>query len=164
MARQLLILRHAKAAWGAANEDVARELTDKGLAEAKRVGDWLQTQRIVPDLVLCSTATRAVQTCEAVTKAAGWPPLPTQFESSLYLAELPQLSAMLQNLAAHYQTVLLIGHNPGLEELAIFISKTKLPRTFAGELLATANLVQFSLSADWHELAAQGELRQLFRP
>ncbi len=164
MSRQLILLRHAKAIWGAANEDVARELNPTGVAEAGRVGDWLKTQHIIPDIVICSTARRAVQTCEIVAKTVGLDQASIQFEQGLYLAEYSALLAMLQKLASRYHTVMLVGHNPGLEDLAIAISKTKLPRTFAGELLATANLLQFSLPDDWHHLDGQSEMMQFFRP
>ena len=164
MSRQLILLRHAKASWGAANEDVARELNQTGVAEAKAVGEWLKTHGIRPDVVICSSARRTVQTWENLVKPAGFAPANIQFEQNLYLAELAVLTAQLKNLAQFYQTIMLIGHNPGLEELATYVSNIILPRTFAGELLATANLLLFTLPDDWADLAAQGELLHVFRP
>lgn len=165
MSRELLLLRHAKTEWENPQGDVARGLLPQGLEEANATGAWFAAQHIEPTCVYCSTARRTQQTWEAVAAAAHWHKLIPQFEPRLYLAELPTLQQLLAEVPATAQQLLLIGHNPGLEQLATFLCDRPMPRNTVGDILATANVVRLRLPDDWHKLgAASGVLRDVFRP
>ncbi len=111
-AHRLYLLRHADAASvGTDWRDVTRELTPKGRAQARAVGDLLASQRI--DLVLCSSATRARQTTELLHMQA-----PVRYLDRLYNAGTRQLLAELTGVEDQLRTVLVVGHAPGIPALA----------------------------------------------
>lgn len=113
--RKIVLLRHAHAEPARAGQtDIERPLSTGGLAEAEAAGRWLREQSLVPDAVLCSTATRARQTLDGVRRALALPE--ARFSADLYEAMPGELIRQLDTVA-EAGCVLLIGHNPGLEEL-----------------------------------------------
>lgn len=110
--KRLILMRHAKSDWDdPALPDHDRTLNKRGRRAASALGDWLRANGLVPDQILCSSATRIQETCARLAL-----PLEPEIQRALYLAEAP---AMLRALhAAHGDTVLMIGHNPGIAELA----------------------------------------------
>jgi phosphohistidine phosphatase len=126
--KHLTLLRHAKAAAGSAEADHARPLNDRGRATAER----LARPRTAPDLVLCSTATRARETFEVIDGA--WAePVPVLYERDLYMAEAKALARRISHLDDKLRDVWLIGHNPGLHELACLLGeRASNRRAFAG--------------------------------
>jgi phosphohistidine phosphatase len=117
-ARNLVLLRHAKAENPAGVADDQRPLSARGHADAQAAGAWLAT-RHVPELVLCSPSKRTRQTWHAI--AANLPPAPepaVTYERRLYLGGTEDLLAMVREIADSVSTVLVIGHNPTLTQLA----------------------------------------------
>ena len=112
MTRTLILMRHAKSDWGHAGlADHDRPLNARGTRDAPRMGAWLRGKGHLPDEVLCSTATRTRQTLEGLGLS-----VPARFIPALYHAEP---AAMLETLAeATGQTVLMLGHNPGIAAFA----------------------------------------------
>lgn len=166
MSRELLLVRHGKAEWDNPQGDAARVLTQTGIDEATAVGKWLRDLHILPDLVLCSAATRTQQTWENIATAAQYPTtVGVDLESSLYLAEETQLLAALALLLPTARCVMLVGHNPGIERLATYLTDRPLPRNSIGEVMATANTVHLRLPESWQSLSkGSGELIHFFRP
>ena len=115
--RQLLILRHAKTERSNAGGDHARRLIERGRADAARMGDYLLEQGLKPAMALVSDATRARETFEALARAFN-APVRTSFDRALYLAAPDTLIDALREAPDDCQTLLLVGHNPGLHELA----------------------------------------------
>lgn len=118
MTRTLTLLRHAKTERGDADTpDRDRKLLDRGRADAPEIGAWIAANAAKPDLVLCSTATRAVETWELVAPAvcAGR----VTFRDDLYLAEADELMAIVRALDDGVQHVMIVGHNAGLEDFAV---------------------------------------------
>ncbi|MFF5858671.1 SixA phosphatase family protein [Streptomyces sp. NPDC012751] len=114
--RRLVVLRHAKSAWPEGVEDRLRPLSPRGLRDAPAAGRVLAGGGPLPDLVLCSTAVRARRTWELV--AAGWAtPPPVRYDRRLYAADVEELLAVVREVPADVRTLLLVGHNPGLQEL-----------------------------------------------
>ena len=113
----LYILRHGKAAKARKGaEDFARPLTAAGRAAARKIGRYLKRERITPSLVFCSPAARARETLAETEAAAGqryW----TEFVPELYMASLETLTEILE--ASDAETLMLVGHNPGLHELGL---------------------------------------------
>ena len=118
----LLLLRHAKSSWddpGLADYD--RPLAKRGKKAAPEIGAALAAKGLRPDLVLCSSAVRARETLELVLKALGPPAPEVRYDEELYMAAPAILIARLRKHMADPaspQHVMLVGHNPGFEELA----------------------------------------------
>lgn len=155
----LLILRHAKSGHEDGLPDEARTLTERGRKASKRMGKVAVEYDLVPELVLCSTAVRARETIAGFLMTAPQTG-PVMYLSELYLAEP---SAYLKALSEHggdVDRVMVVGHNPGLEDLV---------RDLTGERveLPTAALVECALEIrKWSELTFEspGELKRFFRP
>lgn len=118
----LILLRHAEAMQLAVDgSDRERPLSLRGEEEARAAGAWLREQRVAPDTVLCSPARRAQMTVERAldTLGAGTP----RFLPDIYDGTPGDLLSLLESHAAQARQALLVGHNPGLEQLlALLIS------------------------------------------
>ncbi len=114
--RQLILLRHAHAeSAGAGEDDAGRPLSSAGRAEAQAAGKWLREHGIHPDRVLCSPTTRTRETWESID-AELKSGLAVQFEPSIYDATPGALIA-LADANRDAARLVLVGHNPGLEQL-----------------------------------------------
>ncbi|SEQ01606.1 SixA phosphatase family protein [Microlunatus flavus] len=119
-ARRLVLLRHAKSSWAEAGlADADRPLNDRGRRDAAAAGRWLAAEVGRPDLVLCSTALRTRQTWSGATSAA---PLladvPVRYEAAVYEAWSDTLLDLVRALAPDVRTAVLVGHSPGVPDLA----------------------------------------------
>ena len=115
--KTLLILRHAKSSWkntGLADHD--RPLTKRGKRDAPRMGRLLRDENLTPDLIVSSTAKRALDTAEAVAEASGYEG-EVESRPEFYMAGPEAYLRALRALSDDYECVMVIGHNPGLEEL-----------------------------------------------
>ena len=109
--KRLVLMRHAKSDWSFNLEDHARPLNARGQSAAKAMGDWLRAQGYLPDQVLCSDATRTRETLSRLGLE-----VPVQFSRDLYLADPKTMFEALRNATG--ETVMLIGHNPGICAMA----------------------------------------------
>lgn len=145
--KRLLILRHAKSSWSDASlDDWQRPLNERGRRDAPRVGDLLRDRSLIPDVIITSDAVRARTTAQAVAKAAGYS-REIVVDPSLYHATPEDVLAVLNGVRDEAaRTVLIVGHNPGLEDLV-----QQLTGQYHG--LATAALVELAVPIDrWSEL------------
>ena len=141
---RLFVLRHAKSSWkdpGQADHD--RPLAGRGRRAAKALARHLREERIEPELVLCSTARRARETLERIEPALGVADV--RFEPALYGASAGALLERLHDVPDHVGSVMLIGHNPGLQELALELAHSgpklhELAAKFPTAALATLEL------------------------
>lgn len=116
------LLRHAKAVpQEEGGPDRDRPLEPGGRRAAQALAQWIAEHRLSPALVLCSPALRARQTLEIVAPSFPQPPQ-ILLEERLYLANARQLLARLREVPASIASVMLVGHNPGLHELAMYLS------------------------------------------
>lgn len=143
----LFLLRHAKAAPSSDSlQDFDRSLSDEGRRQAERVGKYLKEQNVDLDLVLSSTALRARETTELVLKAAQWV-TEVRYDQRIYEASRQQLLEVVSEIERHKSKVLLVGHNPALEELL-----QRLTDHFGN--MATGSLAKIDLSvSEWSEAA-----------
>lgn len=117
--KTILLLRHAKSSWNIPHQnDHDRPLNGRGERASKTMADHIASKAPRPSLILCSTATRTRQTLAPVIKALGSPTPPISLEKELYLASKDELLERLRALPEETRTVLLIGHNEGIGELA----------------------------------------------
>jgi phosphohistidine phosphatase len=118
--RQLLILRHAKSSWDDAGPDRDRPLNPRGRHAAGVMRQAMRDLGLAPDMVLVSTARRTLETLETLEP---WDDTPLiEPLDSLYLANLTELLAALHSVPETVRGVLLIGHNPGLHDLAMTLA------------------------------------------
>ena len=166
MPRELLILRHAKSSWDSdAATDYDRPLAKRGEKDAPRMGQWLRDEGVVPDMVISSPARRAEQTTLSVCQALGIKKRLIRWEAGVYGASLGGLLKVLQSCPEDAKTVLLVGHNPGLETLVEYLAGTQLPVPEDGKLLPTAAVARLELSSDWTGLGAgSAHLASITRP
>jgi phosphohistidine phosphatase len=150
--RQLILLRHAKSDWPDV-PDRERPLAKRGRRDAPRIGRWLHEHDYQPDVVVCSVARRARQTWDLVAPELGGSPA-VRFEPRAYAASALNLLYLAQELPSRYQTALLIGHNPGLSELASSLAAPAVTgnRPRPGISLPTAAVAILEFSGDWPSL------------
>jgi phosphohistidine phosphatase len=158
--KSLLVLRHAKSSWDNARlADHDRPLNDRGQKDAPRMGRLLRAEGLVPDLILSSSAERALATAEAVAVAAGYDN-EIVITRSLYHADVDTCLELLAELPDEVNRVMLVGHNPTWEMLV---------ESLTGEMelmpTAAAALIELPL-ASWQDLSEStvGKLVDLWRP
>ena len=166
--KTLLLLRHAKSAWSDARlADHDRPLNGRGERAARAMADHVAGSLPRPDLILCSTALRTRQTLAALVKRLGAPAPPVSLDKGLYLASQARLLAHLRSVADEVSTVLLIGHNDGIGDLAVALAGSgpagALDRLH--EKYPTGTLAVFALPAGWGELGpSTARLVEFTRP
>ncbi len=153
---ELHLLRHAKAVPQGEGSDRDRPLEQRGRRAAQAVAAWAAEHRLAPALVLCSPAVRTRQTLDIVAPAFARPPQ-ILFEDALYLATAGQLVARLRKITVSTTGVLIVGHNPGLHELATILSDVSsgplMARLAAG--LPTAALASYEVDVPWSAIDRQ---------
>lgn len=147
---KLSIFRHAKSSWDAvAQKDFDRPLSDRGIAAAPIMGAYLAKQQLLPDLVLSSPSARTRATC-ALAFAALKLPRQVVFEDALYLASQRTLLARIRRVDAHVHHLMVVGHNPGLQSLALALLGPATSKASAelSDKLPTAGLVVLEFDRD----------------
>jgi phosphohistidine phosphatase len=146
----LHLLRHAKSSWKEEVEDHERPLNRRGREASRRIGRTLPAAVGSLDLVLCSSARRTRETLELVVAELAVRPR-SVLEDELYEASKDQLMARLRRLDEEIGNVLLIGHNPGLRDLAIAIADTNTAgfQTLASGKFPTAARASFRVPERW---------------
>jgi phosphohistidine phosphatase len=153
--RHLLVLRHAKSAWPDGVADHERPLAPRGRRDAPAAGRALAEADLLPDLAVCSTAVRARQTWELASAQWGTPP-PVRLDARVYAADVVELLAVVHETPAEVDTLLLVGHNPGLEELVLDLAGDSLDDALDEVRLkfpTSAIAVLAWRGTDWHDLA-----------
>lgn len=159
--RQLIIVRHAKSSWPkAATPDHDRPLNARGRKDGAWVGRYLVEAGLHPQLVLCSSATRATQTLDLLGIAVG---SEIVIEDSLYGADAGTLMDRLRHIADAVGSVLIIAHNPGVEELTRVLVGDRISWV---EKFPTAAIAVVDLAIPtWASLdVGIGDLRELKTP
>lgn len=116
---RLLLLRHAKSSWNRPGRpDRERPLNERGEAAASLIGSVIEERGLTPRVVLCSTAERARQTWERVLPELGSRP-DVLYDHAIYDADAEELLAVIRRKGGTASPLLLIGHNPGIQRLAL---------------------------------------------
>lgn len=124
--RKLLLMRHAKAGRESGVSDHARRLTDRGRNDARLVAGFLQANGLAPDLALASDSKRTRETLEIACEL--FDPAPERrLEATLYLAEPGVILRAIRGVAPETKTLLVIGHNPDIAELALALADSGAP-------------------------------------
>ncbi len=158
--KTLLILRHAKSSWKEEHlSDHDRPLNKRGRHDAPRIGKLIRKKGLQPQLIICSGAKRARETAGLVTEACGYKG-ELRFSEELYAAAPEAYISVLKALDDSYEQVMVVGHNPGLEELLGELTGEE-------QTLPTAALAQVALPIQtWSELddSIDGRLTDLWVP
>jgi phosphohistidine phosphatase len=121
MTRRLVLLRHAKSAWPDL-PDHERPLAKRGRRDAPAVGRWLREAECMPDRVLCSTARRARETWQLMVPELGARPPPVSYEDRVYEAHCETLLDLARQAEPAASSMLIIGHNPGVQDLTLMLA------------------------------------------
>ena len=151
--KTLLLLRHAKSSWDEPGiDDHDRPLKKRGRRDAPAMGQLIREQDLRPECIISSTARRARETTELVSEACGYTSTP-QFSGEIYEAPPERYLSVLHQLPNAMTRILVVGHNPGMEELLEGL-------TGQGIHMPTAALAQLELPIDsWQELTASTKAR-----
>jgi len=155
---RLWLLRHAKAvALDGDGADRDRPLAPQGEAASLAVAGWMEERGLVPDMALCSSALRTRQTLALILPLLGGRPQ-VLFEDALYLADARELLARLRRLPRDRAGVLVVGHNPGLHELAVALaeSATGAHARRLRQAMPTAALACFEVADGWGAIDRTG--------
>lgn len=148
MSRELWLLRHGKAERYDGTEDFDRMLKKRGKRDTTRIGEWLKERRLIPSLVISSPAARADMSAKILCDTLEIDNQDILIEKRLYDEGLTRIKSLLSEIDPTEERVLLVGHNPELEELLVFLVKdSELPA--ADKLFPTATLARLSLPNDW---------------
>jgi len=159
MTKELFIMRHAKSSWNTDEPDLSRPLNKRGRNAAKRIGNGLARLGWIPDEILVSPANRAQQTCEIINLNVA-----VKEDSRIYEASLSDLLNVIADVPDSTDKLMLIGHNPSLEELLLHLAPAT-ERQKNGKLLTTANVVRLGIEGSWAGLnTTKGQLLGHIRP
>lgn len=165
MKRELLVMRHGKSDWGVPSSDFDRPLKARGRRGAEKIAMWLEKKQLLPDFIISSPAQRARQTAEIVTETFGQDLSIIQLDSRIYTAGIHDLMSVLVDCPDQSQRVLLVGHNPGLEELLIYLLADYPEIPSNGKLLPTAALARLKILNNWNQTKKGcAELLSIKRP
>jgi len=163
---RLLLLRHAKAAWPAGVSDLERPLAKRGQGAAVLMGQYLKDEGLMPDLALVSPARRTQETWDLVRPIIG--EVETRLDGRIYEAPVGRLLTVLQEVEPEARTVLMIGHNPGFEDLAkLLIGEGDMDGILRlGQKYPTAALAVIDFAqASWREVQRRaGRLERFMTP
>lgn len=166
--RRLILFRHAKSDWSDDGlDDHDRGLSARGRKAAGPMGAWLAGRGFRPDLVLCSTARRAKTTWD-LAKSAFTPSPKARFERGIYLAPPTALLDQVRSAEADVQTLLIVGHNPGLEQFVELLASKGDPeaRRALSEKFPTAGIAVIDFPYDdWSKISPNdGRLDRFVTP
>jgi phosphohistidine phosphatase len=151
--RTLYLLRHAKSSWSDPTlSDHERQLARRGRRDAKRIAKHLLRQGIEPELVLCSTAERTRETLELLRSALG-DTSTIRLEAQLYGASVDGLIGRVHQVPDDVTSLMLIAHNPGLHDLAVFLASPSAERERLEAKFPTAALATLTLQVTWRGLS-----------
>lgn len=165
--KTLTLLRHAKSDWSdAVQRDFDRPLNARGRRAARIIGAYMAAQTLAFDRVVASPAVRVVDTLDGVAEGYG-KALDPQYDQRIYLASPATLLDLVRETPPGLERLLLVGHNPGLEQLALELAANDVnnPMRMQVEVkYPTATLAEIAVDADCWSAAASGRIVRFVRP
>jgi phosphohistidine phosphatase len=156
--KTLFLLRHAKSSWNDETlPDFERPLNSRGREAAETMSGVLEQEKIQPDLIVSSPAVRARETIEIIMRTARLNSV-LRFDERIYEASVGRLLEVVSQIEKDVKTSLMVGHNPGFEELVTTL-------TGRNETMSTAALAKITLkTSNWNNLENAGTLEWIIRP
>lgn len=153
MTRELMLLRHGKSSWSDPQlDDYDRPLKKRGITASKKMGRYMVHHKLRPQMILSSTAKRAAETAVLACEEMGITQRHIQWHKGLYHAHVHTLLEVLAG-CPDAPRILLVGHNPGMEELIAYLCGDRIPVPEDGKLLPTAALARLIMPDNWSGLA-----------
>lgn len=143
--RTLVVLRHGKSDWSDGHPDLERPLAKRGRRQAPEAGRWIAANLPPVDLAVVSPARRTRETWQLAAdelEAAGRPAAEVRLDERVYAAAWPELVTLVQELPDDKETVVLVGHNPGVEDLVETLTRVWVP-------MPTSTLTVVELQESW---------------
>jgi phosphohistidine phosphatase len=161
--KTLFLLRHAKSDWaGPALSDFERPLNARGRKAARAMGREFRRLGLAAERILASPAARVVETLERVAEGYGGR-MPVEHDQRLYLASPETLLDFIHAVDDQLERLLIVGHNPGLEQLVAMLARGGDLRSQATEKYPTGTLARIALpAARWRDVAPGGGTLDLF--
>jgi phosphohistidine phosphatase len=154
MSRELWLLRHGKSDREIAASDINRPLKKRGKRAAQQMGAWMKERKLIPDRVLTSPAERARETALRVCEKLGINEKDIHQDIRLYASSVGLLRRVLAECPPEFERVLLVAHNPELEQILIeLVGAAQLPNK--KKLMPTAALARIAMPEDWTQLEPQ---------
>jgi phosphohistidine phosphatase len=159
-------LRHAKSDWdSAAPSDFERPLNKRGQKDAPRMGRWLHDRCLNPDLILASPAQRAKETILAMAEPMEFQESLITWEARIYEASRSTLVEILREVVDDHRRVMLVGHNPGLESLILYLTAggDNTPPDYG--FFKTASMARIAMPDHWVDIhQGSGKLLEMMHP
>lgn len=164
--KTLIIMRHGKSDWSSqAARDFDRPLNPRGRRDAPVMADWLRKQSLMPDVFVSSPARRAMDTAKLVCETLECDPGNIVSDAEIYEAGRQELLNAIGRHAGDANSLMLFGHNPGLDSLVSYLASEAPPQTAAGKLMTTAAIaILVTDTGSWQLEQAGWHLVQLMRP
>lgn len=161
----LMLVRHAKSDWHAHKSDFDRPLSKRGSEDARRMGMFINQQGLIPDCMVVSGARRAKETAHLMLEALTVSEKNVIYDKELYLADLETLQEVIEVYASSNKRLLLLAHNPGMDDLVSYLSSEPPGLTESGKLMVTCAVACFSFdSVKDIRKPGKGRLECLLRP
>lgn len=158
--KTLLLMRHGKSSWKYDQySDHDRPLAKRGRTDVPRMAMLIRDEDLVPDIILSSSAKRARETTELFIDASGFDGL-AYYYRSIYHGDVGDYLELIQDIDNRYEIVMIVGHNPGMEELLSNLTEFM-------EWLPTSSIAQVSFTfKEWKSVGNDilGTLENLWRP
>ena len=163
--QKLILMRHAKSDWEEpAGSDFDRPLAKRGRKDAPHMGAWLKKKGLIPERLLASPARRAKETASLVAEELEFDEGRIEWQERIYDASVDDLLKVIEGAAMETSCLMLIGHNPGLDELLEFLSQDE-PQYEDDKLMTTAAIAVLSYGEGPIQTGAKSaRLELLVRP
>lgn len=159
-----MLMRHAKSDWHSHTTDIVRPLNARGAEDAIRMGAYLAEQGLRPDKMVVSSAWRAQETARLLLTNLPVAEKDIIVDKELYLADRETLCENIEAYASENRRLLLLAHNPGMDELVSYLASMPPPLTDSGKLMTTCAVACFHMdSVAALKKAGQSDLQQLIR-
>ena len=161
----LMLMRHAKSDWFTRTADIDRPLSNRGRQDAIRMGLYLKQKKLKPDLIVVSAAQRTRETADLLLDNLALAKNKIVFDKDLYLADRQTLCDIIKLYAVESQSLMILAHNPGMDELVSYLARSPASLSASGKLMTTCAVAGFYMdSVDAIKKPGLGELKYLIRP
>ncbi len=162
---ELLLTRHARSDWHSHTSDIDRPLNSRGVQDALRMGDYLNSINLPPDKIVSSPASRAHETARLLSTNMPVAEKDIIIDKELYLADRETLCEHIELYAEENRRLMIVAHNPGMDDLVSYLSSSPPPLSATGKLMTTGTVACFQMeSLDALKNSGQGVLQNLIRP
>jgi len=153
--KALYIIRHAKSSWDYPQlSDEERPLNEKGIKRSNKLGNFLKSKDVLPDIMISSHANRAFHTAQLIAKKINFPEKNIIIDRSIYSSSVDNIFSIIFGISDNYNSVIMIGHNPTFTNFSNYFLDDKIDN------LPTSGMVYFEFETDnWNEIITSTKLK-----